>query len=76
MSKIVLFQKIQYSISTQFSSIWRIYNTLPGATTPGQKEPGSDGNKEVLCIPQSSNITRASPSDSLVSYWGHSLVKS
>ena len=42
-------------------------------TTPGQSEPGSDGNKEVLCIHQSSSITEASPSDCLVSYPGHSL---
>ena len=31
--------------------------TLSGATTPGQSGPGSDGNKEVLHIPQSSSIT-------------------
>ena len=30
--------------------------TLSGATTPGQSRPGSDG---LLCIPQSSSITRA-----------------
>ena len=38
-----------------------------------QSEPGSDGNEEVLCIPQSAGITKASPSDCLVSYPGHSL---
>ena len=38
-------------------------DSLSGATTPGQCEPGSDGNKEVLCIPQSSSITGTSPSD-------------
>ena len=42
--------------------------TLLGATTPGQSGPESDGNKEVLCIPQNSSITEASPSDCLVSY--------
>ena len=68
MSKIVLFQTIQFSISTQFSSIWPIDRTLPGATTPGQSGPGSDGNQGVLCIPQSSSITGTSPSDCLVSY--------
>ena len=50
--------------------------TLSGATTPGQSKPGSDGNKEVLCILQSSSITGASPSDCLVSYPGHSLRES
>ena len=47
--------------------------TLLGATTPGQSEPGSDGNDEVLRIPQNSSITGTSPSDYLVSYLGHSL---
>ena len=32
----VLFQTIQFSISTLFSSIWLIDRTLSGATTPGQ----------------------------------------
>ena len=41
--------------------------TLTGATTLGQSGPGSDGNEEVLCIPQSSL------SDCLISYAGHSL---
>ena len=34
------------------SSIWPIDSTQSGTTTPGQSEPGSDGNKEVLRIPQ------------------------
>ena len=37
----------------------------------GQSGPGSDSNKEVLHIPQSSSITGISPSDCLVSYPGH-----
>ena len=41
--------------------------------TPGQSGPGSEGNKGVLCIPQSSSITGTSPSDFFVSYPGHSL---
>ena len=57
MSKAVLFQTIQFSISTQFSSIWPIDRTLSGVTTPSQSGPGSDGNEGILCIPQSSNIT-------------------
>ena len=34
----------------------------------GHCEPGSNGNEEVLRIPQSSSITGTSPSDCLVSY--------
>ena len=52
----------------QFSSIWTIGRALLSATTPGQSEPGSDGNEGVLHIPQSSRITGTSPSDCLVSY--------
>ena len=47
--------------------------TLSHATAPGQSGPGSDGNEEVLRIPQNTSITRASPSDCLVLYSGHSL---
>ena len=54
MSKTVLFQAIQFSINTHFSSIWLLTRTLSGATTPGQSRPGSDRNKGVLSIPQSS----------------------
>ena len=50
--------------------------TTPGATTPGQSGPRSDGNKAVLHIPQSSRITGNSPLDCLVSYPGHMLGKS
>ena len=46
---------------------------LSGATIPGQSGPGSDGNKEVFCIPQSFSIAVTSPSDCLVSYPGHLL---
>ena len=35
------------------SSIWPIDRTLSGAISPGQSEPGSDGNEEVLHFPQS-----------------------
>ena len=41
-----------------------------------QSGPGSDGNKGVLHISQSSSITQISPSDFLVSYPEHSLVGS
>ena len=53
-----------------------MYRTISGATTPGQSEPGSDGSKGVLHIPQSSSITDATPSDYLLSYLGHSLGES
>ena len=42
--KTVLLQTIQFSLSTQFSSIWPIDRTLSGATTQNQSEPGSDRN--------------------------------
>ena len=67
--KIVLFQTIQFTISTQFSSVWPIDRTLSGANTPAQIGPVNNGNEGVLHIPQSSSITGTSPSDSLVSYY-------
>ena len=44
--------------------------TLSGATTPGQREPGNDSNGQVICIPQSSNITGTLRLYCLVSYPG------
>ena len=72
-SQTVLIQTIQFNISTQFSSIWPIDRTLSGSTITSQSGPGSNGYKTVLLIPQSSSITRGSPSDCLVSYPGHPL---
>ena len=46
--------------------------TLSGATTPSQSGPGSDGNEEVLCIPQNSSFIGALTSNGLVSYPEHS----
>ena len=74
--KKVLFQVIQLSISTQFSSIWPIDKTLSGATTLGLSGPGRDVNEGVLRIPQSSSITGTSPSVCLVLYPGFSLGRS
>ena len=71
-----LFQSIQFSIITQFSSIWHTDWTLSGATTLSKCGPRSDANEEVLRIPQSSSITEAWPSDYLESYLGHSLGES
>ena len=50
--------------------------TLSGGTIQGQSGLESIGNEGVLCIPQCSGITGASPSDCLVSYPGHSLGES
>ena len=68
-----MYHKIQFSIITQFISIWPI--DWPGVVAPDMilSEPGSDGNEGICCIPQSSSITEASPSDCLVSYPGHLL---
>ena len=65
----VLFQAIQFSISTKFTSIWPKDMTLSGATTPHRSVSVNEG---VLYIPQRSSITGTSPSD-LMSYLGHSL---
>ena len=71
--KTVLFQVIQFNISTHFSSISPIDRNLTDATTPGQSELGSDGNEGITRIPQSSSISGTSPSDCFVSYPEHSL---
>ena len=55
------------------SCIWPRDRTLSGATTLSQSGAGSNGNKEVLHIPQSSKAG-ASLSDYLVSYPGLLLV--
>ena len=47
--------------------------TLSGANIPCQSGPESDSNERVLHIPQSSNHTRTSPSDCLMSYPEHSF---
>ena len=56
--------------------IWPIDGTLSGATTLGQNGSESHGNETILRIPQSSGITRASPSECLFSYEGRSLWES
>ena len=74
MSKTVLFQTIQFSISSQFSSIWIIDKSLSGATTQSKSGPESNRNKEEHRTPQNSSITGTSLSDCLESFLGHSLV--
>ena len=43
----VLFQTNQFSISTEFGSVWPIDRALSGATTLGQSGPGSNGNEKI-----------------------------
>ena len=81
MSKTVLFLTIQFSISTQFSSVSPLDMNLSVATTLGQSGPGCKGIEGVLHkgnkgVTQSSSIIRPSSSDCLVSYPGHSLEES
>ena len=62
MSKQLYF--MQFSLVwLQFNSIRPIDSTLSCATTLGQSEFGTNGNEEVLHIPQSSSITGTSLSD-------------
>ena len=63
----VLFQVIQFSRSTQFSSIWTINKIPSGARTTSWSEPGSDSNKGVVRILHISGVTGTSPSDCLLS---------
>ena len=53
--------------------VWPINWTLLSFSTPDQNDPGSNDNEGALHIPQSSKV-RASPSDGLMSYTGHSLM--
>ena len=53
---------------------WPIDRTLWSATSPGQNEQESDGNEEILYIPQRFSIAGSSTSDNLVLYPGHSLA--
>ena len=66
-SQTVLMQTIRFSISMQLVLFNPWIVPLSGATTTGQSEPGSNGNEGVLRIPGTS------PSDCLVSYPGYSL---
>ena len=49
-------------------SIWTLNEVITGTTTPGQGEPGSNGNENVLYTPQISR-TDVSPS-----YPGHPFL--
>ena len=50
--KTVLFQVIQFSISTQFSSIQPIDRVPPGATTPGHGGPRAMAKKGCSVFPK------------------------
>ena len=65
--------KISIGKEPRFSSIQPIDKTLIRCYHSGQNGAGSDGNKGILRILQSSIITGTSPSDCLVSYPGHTL---
>ena len=75
-------QTVQFSLSHLFAhslNVKQFYlihsydcQVLP---TPGQSGQGSNGKEGVLHIPQSSKAI-ASPSDSPISYVGHSLGES
>ena len=67
MIKKVFFVKIQFSINHLLA------HGLNMTNTPGQSEPKSNGNEEVLCIPRGSSITGVSLVDCLMSYRGYSL---
>ena len=66
----IAIKQLQFNISCLFThivcSLWSIDGTLSGATTPGQSGLGSNGNEELLHIPQISKAG-ASPSNSLMS---------
>ena len=74
----LLFLTIWFSVNHLFTlslnintSIWPIDRTLLGTTNPAWNGLGSDGDEEVLRIPQRSSITGASPSYGLMSYPRH-----
>ena len=76
MSKTVLFQTIQFSLSTQFRPTQLNVNTVlfqtiqfsvitPAQPLRAQSGSGSNDKEGVLHIPQSSNITGASVPDAI-----------
>ena len=64
--------EMQLVYSTATADWTTINKTLKGTPNPGQSGPESNGNEEVLHIPQSSK-TEPSPLGCFVSYPGHSL---
>ena len=72
MSKTVLFQAIQFSISTQFSSIRTIDRILSVATTSGQSGPRSDCYILIIITTQR---RRKMSKDFLRKYNSHFIVR-
>ena len=70
MSKAVLFQIIQFCMSTLLSSIWPVDRTL---SLWARMDLGVIAIKGYSAFPQSSSITGTSSSDCLVSYPAHLL---
>ena len=64
----------QLIIGTVKCSTWSTDRALICSTTPGQSGPGGNSDEGVLLISQNSKI-EATPSNSLVSYPGHSLME-
>ena len=71
----VLFQTIQFNMSTLSSSICTIDRTYQ-VLSPGQSGSGSDGKKGVFCIPQSYSFPGAWSWDCSASYTGPILGES
>ena len=46
--KTILFKAIQFTINTQFSSIWPVDITLSGVTTPGPRAKAMKGYSAFL----------------------------
>ena len=71
MSKQFYFKQFSLAKACSLILFDSLDRTQSGSITLGQNRPSSDGDEEVLRIPQSDSITKALPSDSLVSYPGH-----
>ena len=71
--KTVLFQAIQFSISTHFNSICSIDRILSGATIPGKNRPGAMAEKGYSAFPKAPTLMEPHHQNVLVSYTGHSL---
>ena len=64
-------QWIQFSVITQFNSIWQIDRTQSVATSLGQSELGTDCMKTILRAPLNSINTAVSTWGYFVAYPGH-----
>ena len=62
-SQTVLIQTIQFSICTQFSSILSIDRARSGATTPGQSGLGSNDNEGMFFSAEVQSVYSTAPAD-------------